>query len=361
MNRPGTTRRRTGYQSDTAIMERCPTNFAQTGGRTWGLIKIDGAPNELAQRPGKAIGMINTLSDDTGISTEELTNRYVNSINNLPLNPMMLLPSDPNKLDRNNIAMPYPNASRPRSVPLTAGQIARLGWTPPTALTTKQISKLGQGGLVPDARLDARPAPPIAPFASPVENMGDIGRTPILPPTITQAPAFLLDQIKPKRPKRGYQPIPPNLLPPDHPNYDPDIAPPPSPALLTSGGQGSRNPTKKQIANAASTDLYQSLLYRMRSQPPNEALSQAIKDAGPGATRIPRNLRLYTNPSPNIEPSKLTITDRNLSTAAMRKQAQLFTQTRSDGQSGSAGQGSSTDTTPSPVKDMFDTNLSPLD
>ena len=67
---------RTGILSDASILSECPTAFAQGGGRTYGLVTIAGAPNEMAQRPKRADGLINTLSRKSGESTDALTQMY---------------------------------------------------------------------------------------------------------------------------------------------------------------------------------------------------------------------------------------------------------------------------------------------
>ena len=375
MNGPATVRRRTGYLSDASIMEQCPTNFAQTGTRTYGLIKIDGAPNEMSQRPFKAAGLINNLSNRTGVPTGELTERYVESINNLPLNPMIVIPSDPNNLGAINIASPMPTSSRPRTVALTAGQISRLGWKSdvnPTratmlsrALARKSIrlAKAEEGST-------AEIAPSIAPFASPVENLDELGSEPIIQPTITTAPDYLLDQIKPKRTiikQVAQMRIPRNLLPPTHPDYDPTIAPMPNKSFIASPWigldgfkpRGKMTASEFKIFQAAQADASKIYKKEERSDErnaylqrahPSPALLQAIADAPEGATFIPRRgMRgrerdVMPTDANTLEPSRAVITDRNVSTAAMREQTQLYTQTRSDGQSGSSGQGTSADT-----------------
>ena len=120
---------RTGILSDASILAECPTAFSQGGGRTYGLVTIAGAPNEMAQRPKRADGLINTLSGKTGETTEALTQKYRSGIDNTPLNPIVVMPMPVAPVPYMPIPVPIPNASRPISRGATPAE-ARLMTSP---------------------------------------------------------------------------------------------------------------------------------------------------------------------------------------------------------------------------------------
>jgi hypothetical protein len=84
---------RKGFLSDDEVMRRCPTAFSQAGGRTYGLLKIQGAPNDLAQRPQRADQMINRISKQSGVPVNRVESQYVKSIKSIAINPVVVVSS----------------------------------------------------------------------------------------------------------------------------------------------------------------------------------------------------------------------------------------------------------------------------
>jgi len=162
---------RKGFLSDDNVMRRCPTAFSQAGARTYGLLKIDGKPNELAQRPQRADQMINGISKRTGASTNSLESQYVKSINSLPINPMVVVSSPVPIPALPTIATPMSMVSRPYSraaTPLEAPSLLRLT-DESERMTAKARVPLPRG--LGDGFYDAVPAI-ASPFIS-ISTLGD--------------------------------------------------------------------------------------------------------------------------------------------------------------------------------------------
>ena len=165
---------RGGILSDDEIMRQCPTAFSQAGARTYGLLKIDGAPNELAQRPQRADQMINRISKKSGVPVSKIESQYVKSIKNIAINPIIVV-SAPVGIPALPVAPTgMPTRSRPYSraaTPLEAGYLDRRA--------DDDLSDIDDArAAVPLPRdgpklLDYRAAPPIAsPFLS-ISTLGD--------------------------------------------------------------------------------------------------------------------------------------------------------------------------------------------
>ena len=216
---PATRKIRKGILSDNAIMERCPTAFAQGGARTYGLIKIDGAPNELGQRPQRADGLINTLSrqgqggNGVGQTVDTLSQSYRNGINSTPLNPIIFMPTPVAPVPYAVALSPYPTASRPitrAATPMEARDIlGPRGDSPadarPIVVLPRTPTPLGEdldlrdiddspGSATPASLMstdDELPSRSIGggghaiPIASPIMSLNSMGKQPIRAPNVS--------------------------------------------------------------------------------------------------------------------------------------------------------------------------------
>ena len=199
---------RTGILSDASILSECPTAFAQGGGRTYGLVTIAGAPNEMAQRPKRADGLINTLSRKSGESTDALTQMYRNGINNTPLNPIVVMPMPIPPVPYMPIPVPIPMASRPVSRGATPAE-ARLMTSPASSselegdedlegITDEPISgdRRDASARAMEYGIEQRMRPSMEgsssitssrlmpPIASPVMSLNQMGKQPIRTPNV---------------------------------------------------------------------------------------------------------------------------------------------------------------------------------
>ena len=208
---PATRKIRKGILSDNAIMERCPTAFAQGGARTYGLIKIDGAPNELGQRPQRADGLINTLSrQDVGQTVDTLSQSYRSGINSTALNPIIFMPTPVAPVPYSVGLSPYPTASRPitraatpmeardilgsrRDSPADARPIVVLPRTPTPLggdLDLRDIDD-SPGSSTPTWLVEAQSLMSTdggghsIPIASPVMSLNSMGKQPIRAPNVS--------------------------------------------------------------------------------------------------------------------------------------------------------------------------------